>query len=457
MNKKVIVLVIFTLALAVLYFYLKSQKSQEKSKEIIEQTTEKEPVVADSIIHKPEFRNIEIDEIDQNPLKLVPQEITLSDEETFTLDLPENFKIFPAAQGMPRVRFFAKSPDNRLFVTGMHALYDNEKGKVYILENFDNESKKFENVRVWKDKLRNPNSVQFYQDEAGNDWLYLALTDSLVRYPYTHGELKPSDEPEKIAEFPGYGLNYKYGGWHLTRTIAFHKHKLYVSVGSSCNLCEEKETEPSRAAIMQMNPDGSEVKVYAKGVRNAVDIGWVEGKFYATNMASDHLGREKPNDYFYEIREGQNYGWPYCFEHEGKFFEENPEHQSENRVAKKIVKNSWDRKNINCQNTPPAYALLEPHGSPLGFDYFDNQTVASALRNYFLIALHGSTVAKVGTGHRVVRLKKGHSSEPFIDGFLKNGKRVGRPCDIFQWDENSFFLSDDFAGVVYFVEQLPIQ
>lgn len=451
--KKVLPLVIFTIALAAVYFYLKSEKESKKQsekiaeiKEIPEETKPKTAI--------PEFRNIEKDEIDSTPLELSPHEITLSDGNSFSLNLPENFSIYPAAEGMPRVRFFAKAPDGRLFVTGMHALYDNKKGKVYILENFDKESKKFKKVTVWKDKLRNPNSVQFYEDENGKDWLYLALTDSLVRYPYSDGELKPSGKGEKIADFPGYGLNYKYGGWHLTRTIGFHKNKLYVSVGSSCNLCEEAENEPSRAAIMEMNPDGSDAKIYAKGIRNAVDIGWVEGKFYATNMASDHLGKKKPNDYFYQIEEGQNYGWPYCYEYDGQFFEENPIDQSDNRAAKKIVKDSFERKNIDCQNMPAAYTLLEPHGSPLGFEYFGNSTESEELRNYFLVALHGSTVAKVGTGHRIVRLKKGHQPEPFIDGFLKNGERNGRPCDIFQWDQKSFFMSDDFSGVVYYVEEI---
>jgi len=443
------------------YLFFKKNEDRNHSSVVTENTkTEKQKdsttttIITPSTDQKPKYRDIEQDKIDTTPLNLQPQQITLSKGEKFSLDLPKGYKIYPAAEGMPRVRFFAKAPDGRLFVTGMHNLTDNKKGKVYILENFDEQKKKFEKVTVWKDKLRNPNSVDFYTDENGKSWLYLAVTDSLVRYPYQIGEIKPSGKPEKITDFPGDGLSYKYGGWHLTRTISFHEDKLYISVGSSCNLCEEKENEPFRAAIVEMNIDGSNQKIYATGIRNAVDIDWVEGKFYATNMASDHLGKQKPNDPFYEIKEGQNYGWPYCYEHEQQIFEENPKDQSDNRAAGKLVKDSWDRKTIECKNVPLAYSLFEAHGSPLGFAYFGEETEPNELKNYFLASLHGSTVAKVGTGHRIVRFKKGHLPEPFIDDFLKNGVRVGRPCDIFQWNENSFFFSDDFKGVVYFVEKI---
>jgi glucose/arabinose dehydrogenase len=456
--KKILIPILLLIIITLSFYIFQKQKSLEKPKEVTEKPIEPKPTnptekPTPKPIEKSKFHDIESDNIDKTPLNLVTQNFTLSNGESLSLDLPEGYKIYPAAEGMPRVRFFAKAPDGRLFVTGMHNLTDNKKGKVYILENFDETTKRFQKVTVWKDKLRNPNSVDFYTDKNGKNWLYLAVTDSLVRYPYQNGELKPSGQPEKIADFPGNGLSYKYGGWHLTRTISFHENKLYVSVGSSCNLCEEREDEPFRAAIVVMNPNGSNQKIYANGIRNAVDIDWVEGKLYATNMASDHLGKMKPNDPFYEVREGQNYGWPYCYEHQQKMYDEDPKDQSENRVAKKIVKDSWDKKTIDCAEVPPAYALFEAHGSPLGFAYFGKETKGTELQNYFLASLHGSTVAKVGTGHRIVRFKKGFAPEPFINNFLKDGKRVGRPCDIYQWEEDSFFFSDDFKGVVYFVKK----
>src|SRR5262249_53575795 len=167
----------------------------------------------------------------------------------FNLYLPAEYDIFVAAQGLKRVRFLTKSPDGRIFVTDMYNRTDNSRGKVYILDNFDQKTHKFANVMPYLTSLRNPNSVAFFKEPNGQEWFYLALTDRLLRYKYVEGETQPAGEPEVLATFPDYGLNYKYGGWHLTRTLAFGENgKLYVSVGSSCNACVE--TESVRASIL---------------------------------------------------------------------------------------------------------------------------------------------------------------------------------------------------------------
>ncbi|HMS39589.1 MAG TPA: hypothetical protein PKE69_05130 [Pyrinomonadaceae bacterium] len=162
--------------------------------------------------------------------KLTPHKITLKNGKTFNLNLPENYEIIPAAEGLKRVRFFAKSPDGRIFVTDMFNVTDNEKGAVYILDEFDKSTGKFGKIIPYMTNLKNPNSVQFYTDKSGQDWFYLAETDKLTRRKFTKGETKPSDtKPETLATFPDYGLSYKYGGWHLTRTIVFWPNgKLFI-------------------------------------------------------------------------------------------------------------------------------------------------------------------------------------------------------------------------------------
>jgi sugar lactone lactonase YvrE len=115
-----------------------------------------------------------------------------------------------AAQGLRRLRFMAKSPDGRVFVTDMYNLADNTKGTVYILDEFDPISKSFRKVTPYLKTLRNPNSVAFYTDQKGSNWFYLALTDKLLRYKYNRGENTPSGQPEVLATFPDYGLGYKH-------------------------------------------------------------------------------------------------------------------------------------------------------------------------------------------------------------------------------------------------------
>ncbi|MEP6848928.1 MAG: glucose/sorbosone dehydrogenase, partial [Acidobacteriota bacterium] len=212
--------------------------------------------------------------------------IKLKSGKTFSLKLPYDFEIIPAAEGLKRVRFFAKSPDGRIFVTDMYNLTDNKRGMVYILDGFDDKTGKFSKVIPYMSNLRNPNSVQFYTDANGQDWFYMAETDKLTRRKFARGETKPTDtSPQTLATFPDYGLSYKYGGWHLTRTIAIGGNgKLYISVGSSCNACVEKERV--RASVIEMNPDGSDRREFARGLRNAVGLKWINGELWAANQGS---------------------------------------------------------------------------------------------------------------------------------------------------------------------------
>ena len=251
--------------------------------------------------------------------RLIPHPISLANGKSFELNLPDGYEISVAAQGLKRVRFMALSPDNRLFVTDMFNLADNRRGVVYILDQFDRTTLRFKKVTKYMTGLRNPNSVAFYTDRSGTDWFYLALTDRLIRYRYEAGKDAPSGEPQVLATFPDYGLGYKYGGWHLTRTVIVGDNgKIYVAVGSSCNACEEKEEV--RATILEMNPDGTNQRYIARGLRNAVGLRWTRHKLYATNMGSDHLGDNRPADTFYAIEDGKHYGWPYCFQSAGRVY-----------------------------------------------------------------------------------------------------------------------------------------
>lgn len=371
-------------------------------------------------------------------LKLTPRRISLADGRSFELNVPEGFEISVAAQGLRRVRFLSQSPDGRIFVTDMYNRTDNQKGVVYILDAFDPVEKRFKSVTPYLTGLRNPNSVAFYTDKNGVDWLYLALTDRLLRYRYKAGDTAPAGEPEVLATFPAYGLSYKYGGWHLTRTvIAGGNGKIYVSVGSSCNACEE--AEEVRATILEMEPDGTSPRYFARGLRNAVGLSWVDGQLFATDMGSDHLGDHKPADTLYIVRDGAHYGWPYCF-------------QSGPKVYTDPKLNPRGEK-MSCQEVPAAYTAFDAHSSPLGLEHFDDKSNAD-LGGVFLVALHGSSKKGLKRGYRLVRVTgPGAPPEDFIDGFLLAGKIHGRPAGILRLGPDAFLFTDDYAGVVYYVSK----
>ena len=367
--------------------------------------------------------------------KLVAHQISLADGKSFDLNLPEDYEIKVAAQGLKRVRFMTMSPDKRLFVTDMYNKTDNYRGVVYILDQFDRTTGRFKKIKKYMTDLHNPNSVAFYTDPNGTDWFYLELTDRLVRYRYEAGKDSPSGEPQVLATFPAYGLNYKYGGWHLTRTIIVGGNgEIYVAVGSSCNACEEKEEV--RASILEMNPDGSGQRYFARGLRNAVGLRWIDNQLYATNMGADHLGINRPADTFYAVQDGKNYGWPYCFQDGRKVYPD--------------PKLNVDGAKFNCNQVPPALAPFPAHSSPLGLEYFDTKN-SSDLAGSFLVALHGSTNKSLRRGYKVVRIRSGGASTDFITGFFELSRINGRPADVFSFGKDAFLLTDDYGGVVYYV------
>jgi glucose/arabinose dehydrogenase len=375
--------------------------------------------------------------LNSRPLKLTPHTVVLRKTKKFNLNLPRALEITVAAQGLKRARFMAKSPDNRIFVTDMFNRTDNQKGAVYVLDGFDAPTGKFNKVTAYLKGLRNPNSIAFYTDQNGDHWFYLALTDRLLRYRYVAGEAAPSSGPEVIATFPDYGLNYKYGGWHLTRTLAIGAGKLYVSVGSSCNACEEEE--PIRATVLEMDLDGKNQRIFARGLRNAVGMKWVQGQLFVTNMGADHLGDFKPDDTMYIVEPNKNYGWPYCFQYRKKMYADDGFSKSQ--------------KKIDCNTVPPAYVGFSAHSSPLGFEYFDSSNNSPALKDSFLVALHGSSKRSLRRGYSLMRVRKGGSVQDFITGFLQNGRVYGRPADVMSMGKDAFLFTDDYSGVVYYVFQ----
>jgi len=443
-----------------------------------------------------------------------PHTLTYAPGKSITLSLPSDLDINIAASGLHRVRFFAQAPDGRVFATGMYNLADNTQGSIYILDGWNGKTHTFSKITHYLDHLRNPNNLAFYTDPTTHQsWLYLPLTDKLVRYKYNPGDNAPSSPPETLVRFPDYGLSYKYGGWHLTRTVALamlhSKPRVFVSMGSSCNYCQEHEV--LRAAVLSMNPDGGEQSVVAQGLRNAVDLRYIpdldDGALFATDMGDDHLGDQLPEDTFFELdannhpgpiatKPAPNYGWPTCYFGGGKPVHDttplpsmtsaddsrvvapHPAAHNDDSVYGKQDgvasagtnlaagggKASAADPNVSlgqapeplsaCDKVPAVYTTFAAHSSPLGFAYFGGDS--RVLHDSFLIALHGASLPHIGTGYRVVRISPAdHKPKDFLTGFLtmEHGKPTvhGRPCGILRLGPDTFLLTDDYLGLVYFI------
>lgn len=383
------------------------------------------------------------------PLPLSPHKIHLQKGVDLTLSIPEGYNINIAFEGLKRLRFLTKSPDGRLFATDMYNTSDNKRGRVYIFGDWDTAGKQFRKITQYLDGLHNPNQVAFYKDK-GEEYIYISETGVLRRYPYHSGDTIPSGKCDTIATFPDYGLGYKYGGWHLTRSLAFHGQKLYVSVGSSCNACIE--TEDVRATIQEMDPDGSNRRTYAKGLRNSVGIKWIGNQLWATSMGRDLLGADKPEDLFQSVEEGKFYGWPYYFQYKDSVYADTAMQRLAREGANATAATVGGSTGIPPK-PPLAWCGFQAHSAPLGFDYFENFE-DTLLDHHFLVALHGSTTVSRQRGNSIVLITGHQRYTPVVDGFLEgktNQDRKGRPCDVLQQDGGSFFFTDDHNGVLYYI------
>src|SRR5216683_188976 len=207
------------------------------------------------------------------------------------------FKVVLYAESLDYPRLLRVAPNGDLFLAESHT------GEVKAFRGVTKDGKA-EQSQVFATGLRQPFGIAFYPSGKDPQWIYVGNTDSVVRFPYRNGDLKARGASQKIADLPGGGR--LRGGGHWTRDIAFSKddRKMYVSVGSRSNN-DDPDTHPEekdRADILEFNPDGSAMRIYASGLRNAVGIAVdpLTGELWASTNERDELGswnRSRRNGY----------------------------------------------------------------------------------------------------------------------------------------------------------------
>jgi glucose/arabinose dehydrogenase len=261
-------------------------------------------------------------------------------------------------------------------------------------------------------------------------YIYIAEQGELVRYSYNNGPI--IGNKEFLIPFNSSTLDR-----HFTRSLLFlpppNDDILLISFGSSCNVCNEKETD--YASIESYNINTKKVSLYAKGLRNAVFMALrPDNKVYATEMGRDSLGDDLPPDEIniIEQKDGQpkNYGWPNCY---GKNI-----HDTD------FDHNTYIRNPCMEPFETPSFIDLPAHSAPLGLTFMGED---------LLVAYHGSWNRSVPTGYKVVRIKTGETPQitDYITGWTTDGK-LGRPVDL-EFVNNDLYISDDAVGVIYKLEK----
>lgn len=266
---------------------------------------------------------------------------------------------------------------------------------------------------------------------------YVGNTDSVVVFPYDSGETQIKRRPEKILDLPS--------GGHYTRNLLADPSgkKIYIAVGSSTNVDEQRvdEKDPRRAAILQINTDGSSMRVFANGMRNPVGMDWEPQTHSLWTVVNerDMLGDELVPDYLTQVRDGAFYGWP--FSYFGQNEDPRKKDQRPDLVAKAIK---------------PDFALGS-HVAPLGLAFYRGNSFPSRYRGGAFVGMHGSWNRSDLVGYKVafVPFQNGRPSGPledFLTGFIANPKIsqvYGRPVGVAVWTDGSLLVADDAAGKIW--------
>lgn len=350
----------------------------------------------------------------RRPSKVVKQP---SDAKLF---LPKGFKLNVFAEGEFRyLRWMVLAPNGDVFVA------DSRANSVIILRDTNKDGTADQRF-VFSDKLSQPFGMAFYKE-----WFYVANTNAIVRFKYRAGQTAAEGEPEKLVELTPGGYNQ-----HWTRNLLFSPDgkKLFVSIGSASNV--SVDADPRRATISVYDPDGSNHRIFASGIRNPIGLAWnpVTGELWTAVNERDGLGDDLVPDYVTSVKEGGFYGWPFSYIGQN----EEPRRKGENPelVKKAIVPD----------------VLVESHSAALGIQFYTGKMFPKEYYGDAFVAFHGSWNRHRLTGYKIIRIrfKNGkpvaNQYEDFLTGWLpdpKGNEVWGRPVGLLVNSDGSLLIADD--------------
>jgi glucose/arabinose dehydrogenase len=370
---------------------------------------------------------------------------------------PSGFTVTKFASDLKNPRWIYQAPNGDIFVTEsntMPNIKEKAAAKLSGKAKSQNLGQSANQVTLFRDANGDgkPETQQVFLSGlnqplgmviVGNSF-YVANTDGLVQFPYREGQTRISGPGKKILSLPAGGYNN-----HWTRNVIANADgsKLYISVGSASNVGEHGMAEEARrAAILEVNPDGTGERLYASGLRNPVGIDWVPGTntLWAAVNERDELGDELVPDYVTSVQEGGFYGWPFAYFGPN----EDPRRKGEqpDLVKKTLV-----------PDVP-----LAPHSASLGLAFYDGKAFPEKYRNGAFIGQHGSWNRSQFSGYKVVFVpfrdgKPAGKPEDFLTGFLVGNEKdvYGRPVGVTVLKDGSMLVADDASNTIWRVSANP--
>jgi glucose/arabinose dehydrogenase len=342
---------------------------------------------------------------------------------------PAGFEVSPFAEDLDNPRTIYVLPNGDVLV--MESLRRDGESRVILLRDSDKNGKP-DRREVFLRRL----NMAFGMSLVGSRF-YVGNTNGIVVFPYISGDTRIRRNPEKVLDLPA--------GGHYTRNIIADAkgEKLYVAVGSATNVDEQRvdEKDSRRAAILQIDRDGSGISVFASGMRNPVGMDWEPQTktLWTVVNERDMLGDELVPDFLTSVRQGAFYGWPYSY------FGQNED-----------PRKKGERPDLVAKATKPDYAIGS-HVAPLGLAFYQGTSFPKRYHGGAFIGMHGSWNRSTLVGYKVafVPFRNGKPSgamEDFLTGFIVNpkGREIyGRPVSVAVWTDGSLLVSDDGAGKIW--------
>jgi len=344
--------------------------------------------------------------------------------------VPPGFKVELYASGLQEPRLIRKAPNGDIF------LAESMAGEIKIFRGITSAGKA-EQTAVFASDLKRPFGITFYPPGPDPQWVYVANMKSVMRFPYKNGDLKARGGAQHITDLPG-------GEYHWTRDIQFSLDgkKMFVSIGSNSNVDDPdtNSSEKNTADILQFNPDGSGMRVYASGIRNPVGLAIQPktGDLWCSTNERDGLGDNVVPDYITHVQDGGFYGWPWWY----MGGHQDPRHKGKHPELKdKVI-------------TPDV--LVHPHNASLEMTFYDGKQFPAEYQGDIFAAEHGSWNRSVRVGYELIRVplhQSGHASgeyEDFMTGFVIDNKNVwGRPVGVAVAADGSLLVSDDASNSIW--------
>lgn len=345
---------------------------------------------------------------------------------------PEGFRVTEFATGLKQPRVIVTAPNGDIFVA------ESESHRVRVLRDTDHDGRADVN-ELFADNLKQPFGIAFHPSGDDPQFVYIANTGSVVRFPYRSGDLRARGPAEVVIPDISSGGRLT-GGGHWTRDIVFsHDDKtLFVSVGSLSNVDDDK-SEERRARIFAYDPDGKNSRVYAWGIRNPVGLAIdpSNGALWTSVNERDGLGDDLPPDYITRVQENGFYGWPWFYLGSNR----DPRHQGKRpELAPQVV-------------VPDV--LIQAHSASLDLVFYDATAFPARYRGQIFAAEHGSWNRAKRTGYKVIMVpvENGRAVgeyEDFLTGFVTDkGDVWGRPVGVTVARDGALLVSDDASHTVW--------